>query len=79
MTGSRNPDKWVVPGGGVEPTEEIATAAVRELEEEAGARGTITRCLGVFEVSQVLSHDSILVVSSFECHAHYNPFIISEQ
>ena len=51
MSGSRDPDRWVVPGGGVEPTEDVGVAAVREVQEEAGVKGELGRCLGVFEVS----------------------------
>jgi len=44
-------DRWIVPGGGVEPDESHTVAAIREVVEEAGVRGKIDRCLGVFEVS----------------------------
>lgn len=50
MTSSRRPDNWIVPGGGVEPNEEPACTAVREVLEEAGVIGTLGRCLGMFEV-----------------------------
>ena len=51
MTGSRNPGRWVVPGGGIEPTEDPGVAALREVFEEAGVKGTLGRYLGLFEVS----------------------------
>jgi 8-oxo-dGTP diphosphatase len=38
-------DYSVLPGGGVEPGEEPAAAAVRELEEETGLRGCVIRHL----------------------------------
>lgn len=50
MTSSRRPDSWIVPGGGVEPEEEPAVTALREVREEAGVLGQLGRCLGVFEV-----------------------------
>lgn len=50
VTSSRRPDNWIVPGGGVEPNEEPAITAVREVLEEAGVVGTLGRCLGMFEV-----------------------------
>ena len=50
MSGSGKPDRWVVPGGGIEPAEDSSVAAVREVQEEAGVKGTIGRLLGVFEV-----------------------------
>lgn len=50
VTSSRRPELWIVPGGGVEPDEEPAVTAVREVLEEAGVIGTLGRCLGTFEV-----------------------------
>lgn len=49
VTSSRRPELWIVPGGGVEPDEEPAVSAVREVLEEAGVIGKLGRCLGVFE------------------------------
>lgn len=50
MTSSRAPERWIVPGGGLEPNEEPSVAAIREVIEEAGVRGHLGRCLGTFEV-----------------------------
>jgi diphosphoinositol-polyphosphate diphosphatase len=50
VSSSRHSDQWVVPGGGVEPQETQQVAAIREVVEEAGVRGNIDRCLGIFEV-----------------------------
>ena len=50
VTASRKQDLWIVPGGGIEPTEDPRVAALREVQEEAGAKGSLGRCLGVFEV-----------------------------
>jgi len=50
ISAKRNHERWIVPGGGVEPTEDTCIAALREVKEEAGAKGTLGRCLGVFEV-----------------------------
>lgn len=50
MTSSRKPEKWIVPGGGVEPEEEPSVTATREVLEEAGVVGKLGRCLGIFEV-----------------------------
>ncbi|ELU13228.1 hypothetical protein CAPTEDRAFT_149402 [Capitella teleta] len=66
VSGSRDPSSWIVPGGGIEPTEDTATAAVRELEEEAGARGTIIRCLGVFENMERKTRTSVYAMSLTE-------------
>ena len=37
---------WEMPGGRVEPAEDVAQAAVREVEEETGAIGKRDRKLG---------------------------------
>ena len=50
VTASRKQGLWIVPGGGIEPTEDPRVAALREVHEEAGAKGRLGRCLGVFEV-----------------------------
>lgn len=49
VSSSREPSKWVVPGGGVEPDELCDRAAIREVWEEAGVVGTLGRRIGVFE------------------------------
>uniref|UniRef100_A0A8C4E644 diphosphoinositol-polyphosphate diphosphatase n=1 Tax=Dicentrarchus labrax TaxID=13489 RepID=A0A8C4E644_DICLA len=49
VSSSRHPDKWIVPGGGMEPEEEPNVAAAREVCEEAGVKGTLGRLVGVFE------------------------------
>ncbi|KTF72558.1 hypothetical protein cypCar_00040277 [Cyprinus carpio] len=49
VSSSRYPDKWIVPGGGMEPEEEPNVAAAREVCEEAGVKGTLGRLVGIFE------------------------------
>ncbi|XP_016406119.1 diphosphoinositol polyphosphate phosphohydrolase 1-like isoform X2 [Sinocyclocheilus rhinocerous] len=49
VSSSSHPDRWIVPGGGMEPEEEPSAAAVREVCEEAGVKGTLGRLVGVFE------------------------------
>lgn len=50
VTSSGDRDRWIVPGGGLEPNEDSSAAALREVMEEAGVIGRIARCLGSFEV-----------------------------
>jgi 8-oxo-dGTP pyrophosphatase MutT (NUDIX family) len=41
-------DRWVIPGGSIEPDEEPADAAVREVWEETGLHVAPTRVLGLY-------------------------------
>lgn len=67
VSGSKCPEKWVVPGGGIEPTEDAGEAALREVKEEAGVIGSLGRCLGVFENKDRKTRTSVyvLVVTEF--------------
>ncbi|KAJ8305817.1 hypothetical protein KUTeg_016362 [Tegillarca granosa] len=49
VTSSKDREKYVVPGGGVEPYEDPRNTAVREALEEAGVRGQLGRHIGIFE------------------------------
>ncbi|KAM6040965.1 diphosphoinositol polyphosphate phosphohydrolase 1 isoform 3-T5 [Theristicus caerulescens] len=42
VSSSRHPDRWIVPGGGMEPEEEPNVAAVREVCEEPFQKGDQT-------------------------------------
>ncbi len=46
VTAKRNPEHWIFPKGHVEPGEDPAAAALRELDEEAGVEGEIVRRVG---------------------------------
>lgn len=41
VSSSRHPDRWIVPGGGMEPEEEPGVAAVREVCEEVRAESGV--------------------------------------
>ena len=41
VSSSRHPDRWIVPGGGMEPEEEPGVAAVREVCEEVRAENSV--------------------------------------
>ncbi|KAI5619540.1 diphosphoinositol polyphosphate phosphohydrolase 1 isoform X1 [Silurus asotus] len=60
VSSSRHPDKWIVPGGGMEPEEEPNVAAVREVCEEAGVKGTLGRLVGIFESRDQNQNPSVL-------------------
>ncbi|XP_037933815.1 diphosphoinositol polyphosphate phosphohydrolase 2 [Teleopsis dalmanni] len=63
VTSSRRPELWIVPGGGVEPDEEPAVTAVREVLEEAGVTGKLGRCLGVFENTEHRHRTEVFVMT----------------
>lgn len=62
VSSSRAPDRWIVPGGGLEPNEEPSVAAIREVMEEAGVRGKLGRCLGIFENSERKHRTAVFVL-----------------
>ncbi|XP_039731328.1 diphosphoinositol polyphosphate phosphohydrolase 3-beta isoform X2 [Pteropus medius] len=62
VSSSRYPDRWIVPGGGLEPEEEPGSAAIREVFEEAGVKGKLGRLLGVFEQNQDRKHRTYVYV-----------------
>lgn len=62
VTSSRRPELWIVPGGGVEPDEESALTATREVLEEAGVIGELGRCLGIFENSEHMHRTEVFVM-----------------
>jgi diphosphoinositol-polyphosphate diphosphatase len=66
VTSSRRPEKWIVPGGGVEPEEEPSVTATREVLEEAGVIGKLGRSLGVFEVSE-RDRRSVIMIERVVC------------
>lgn len=62
VSSSRTPEKWIVPGGGIEPNEDSVEAAVREVMEEAGVRGILSRSLGQFENLERKHRTSVYVL-----------------
>lgn len=62
VSSSRTPEKWIVPGGGLEPNEDSFDAAEREVMEEAGVRGKLTRSLGSFENLERKHRTSVYVL-----------------
>ncbi|RDD41309.1 Diphosphoinositol polyphosphate phosphohydrolase 1 [Trichoplax sp. H2] len=48
----KSPNSWTIPSGSVEPKEEFHQAAVREVVEEAGVKGVLGRCIGVFDYTE---------------------------
>jgi len=62
VSSSGSSEHWVVPGGGIEPNEDSVVAALREVEEEAGVKGLLRRCLGVFENKDKKTRTSVYVL-----------------
>lgn len=63
---------WGVPGGGIDPGEEPAQAAIREVYEETGLHVEVLRLIGVFggkyQVKSYPNGDKVAYVSvTFEC------------
>ncbi|XP_054153256.1 diphosphoinositol polyphosphate phosphohydrolase 1-like [Oppia nitens] len=66
VTSSRAPDRWIVPGGGLEPDEDPSTAAIRETIEEAGVKGILRRCLGTFDNPERKHRTSVFIMQVTE-------------
>jgi ADP-ribose pyrophosphatase YjhB (NUDIX family) len=58
-----NEGKWVFPGGRIEPFESIASAAERELWEEAGLRIAVEQQIGAFEIIEPPDEHRIIIYS----------------
>ncbi|XP_061582874.1 diphosphoinositol polyphosphate phosphohydrolase 1 [Cololabis saira] len=71
VTSSRHPDKWIVPGGGMEPEEEPSVAAAREVCEEAGVKGTLGRLVGIFENQERKHRTYVYVLIVTELLEHW--------
>ncbi|KAJ6520932.1 NUDIX hydrolase domain-like protein [Mycena vulgaris] len=57
ITSRKRPDKWVLPKGGWEASDErLEAAASREAVEEAGVRGTITRYVTTIQTPSTIYH-----------------------
>eukprot|EP00918_Siedleckia_nematoides_P070362 GHVU01153648.1.p1 GENE.GHVU01153648.1~~GHVU01153648.1.p1 ORF type:complete len:152 (+),score=23.11 GHVU01153648.1:246-701(+) len=62
VSSSNESHLWVVPGGGIEPTEDPGVAALREVQEEAGVKGTLGRFIGEFENKDRKTRTSVFVL-----------------
>ena len=60
-----DPERWTLPGGGVEPGESAEEAAHRELEEETGLVGEPLRLLGSYSTACALhGRDDVTLFTS---------------
>lgn len=66
VTSSGDRERWIVPGGGLEPNEDSRSAALREVMEEAGVVGQLSRCLGSFEHPERRHRTSVYVLNVTE-------------
>lgn len=69
---------WITPGGGVDPGESTAEAAVREIAEETGLVITETDLVGPLAVRQVVHGYSDVVVDQHEVYylVRSAPFVV---
>ena len=63
--GGKPPGIWALPKGGIGPGEDPGATAVREVEEETGARGRLDRKLGDVRYVYTWDGDRIFKVVSF--------------
>ena len=66
---------WVLPGGGIDPSETPEQAIVREILEETGFRVKIVRCAGVYTPINRLARFTLL----YECAIIDGKAILSEE
>lgn len=75
VSSSKVPNKWVVPSGGVEPDEDFATAALREVAEEVRTvnESRITLVRIQYFSSKVVSYLTIIeqILSHWADHDNY--------
>lgn len=71
ITAKKTQEKWIVPGGGVDPGEEQKTAAAREAREEAGVVGDLGQSLGVVQSSAKKERTEIFLMSVREELEHW--------
>lgn len=46
---------WCMPGGGADPGESLAEACIREVREEIGVQGRVTRLLGTYSSPDIVA------------------------
>ena len=70
--------KWDVPGGRIEPNEEVRAGLVREIEEESGLLVTPGALMGIFDGWPKIRGEKCHVVRIyFLCHAESNQVVLS--
>jgi 8-oxo-dGTP pyrophosphatase MutT (NUDIX family) len=78
VTSNSNPERWIIPAGHIETGESAATAALREVTEEAGVQARIVTDLGNYQYhwyrnSQKILLDTCLFLMEYEATAVSNP------
>jgi 8-oxo-dGTP pyrophosphatase MutT (NUDIX family) len=54
LTKRRDNNLWCLPGGGMDPGEDLAECCIREVYEETGLRVTVSRLIGVYSSPNVM-------------------------
>ena len=70
-------NRWALPGGFVETNEAPERACLRELKEETGINGEITRLIGVY-IQRIREYGSLLVIGYVVGVLHENISVNSE-
>ncbi|KAL5016041.1 hypothetical protein ScPMuIL_005630 [Solemya velum] len=74
VSSSKHVDRWIIPGGGVEPMEDAHETAIREVYEEAGVRGDLGPMVGLFEDDNKKNRTSVFTFLVRELFEHWEDY-----